>query len=65
LETESAKFADGSWLKDAGMVARLQADLKAHGLKDDALLAMAEMAVGAYANQSANVRRWVDFLKPK
>jgi hypothetical protein len=64
-DTESAKFADGSWLKDTAMVAKLQAAIRSHGLKDEALMAMAEMAVGAFANQSANVRNWVEVLKTK
>ncbi|HEV7691023.1 MAG TPA: hypothetical protein VGO52_09380 [Hyphomonadaceae bacterium] len=64
-DTESAKFADGSWLKDAAMVAKLQAAIRSHGLKDETLTAMAEMAIGAFANQSANVRNWVEVLKTK
>ena len=63
---ESAEFRSGEWVQDSALIAKLDAELKKRGIGDDAAdLAMAKTAIGAYANQSATVRSWVDLLTPK
>ncbi len=65
-QEQNRKFADGSWLQDADMMAKLVADLKAHGLRDDPnLLSAGETAVGTFGNQVLAIRTWVELLTPK
>jgi hypothetical protein len=66
LSDEAAKFMDGSWLKDSALVGKLQAGLKARGIGNDAsAMNLGETAVGAYSNQVATIRRWVEMRTPR
>ena len=66
LSDEAAKFMDGSWLKDDAMVAKLRAALKEHGIgNDESAVNLGETAVGAFANQVATIRRWVEMRTPR
>ncbi|MEQ1783453.1 MAG: hypothetical protein ABMA14_19020 [Hyphomonadaceae bacterium] len=63
---ESAEFRSGEWVKDVALIAKLDTELKTHGIGEDSSdLTMANTAIGAYANQSATVRSWGVLLRPK